>query len=446
MARTSVCVYGKYHTYKTTQFADVVVYQYERTGKPARLITTDLGGVEHISELMAAELLDVVRVSAGGLHRFYGEHGQLQDYYHPYTGADAEGHRMGPRAALRALSRGSWFPLREASDGRQVLTPPNAEGNVLTDFGCYGFEGLTTAALLVFGDMVEYAEKTSEDVIYKIIEVGLSEDSLETFAGPARSHYGSAQSVVLGVLRNIVDMPVDRVFISAHESKGKDKITQATVYGTGLIGQAATDAVPPMVGDMFHLERYELNFPHPETQVPVVERGVRAHMQPHRDDEMGFMWPAEMRVSVARMGIEDQAATAANQQRMRERWPDMFIQLRQQSRWPHTDSPGGVALVEQPRHSIAEYLKFKDEELVSGVRDLLAWKQKVDERRRAFVSTGENNVQAAGPRPLPGLVGEPGIALRPPATDPTAQEADPDAIAAAQPANIPTLVPPTSDE
>jgi hypothetical protein len=231
-------------------------------------------------------------------------------------------------------------------------------------------------ALAALRYMVRTGKKVGQDVVGKFDEESMDPgEAIVIFANAAPSHYGTAQGFVMDIIRDFAHLPVDRVVWSAHEAKGKDAYTGATIYGPGLVGQAATKDLPVMMGDMLHLDRYDEEVSDPNNPADRYRQsGVRAWMKPHIDPEMpSILWPATLRVSALQIvGVPDEAETLTNMQKVWGKWPRKFIEL------GDGDGEGHVV----------DYLRFKDEELLNQAEKVRRWKAMVD-ARRAGVDRGQ---------------------------------------------------------
>jgi hypothetical protein len=249
----SICIYGATGTRKTTNIGRFARYIHESTGKITRLVTAEGGNLEPVSGEIEDGILEVAYVS---------EHKDLL-------------------GILRALSRGRW---PQEVDKKLKFGAPNLEG-----VGAYAVEGITTFSLLMLRHLANEARKINEEVVGQFsegVEVGLDAKEAK-FSAPARSHYGFVQNAILDIIQDFSALPVSRVLFTAHEGKGQDDFSKQLIYGPAAVGKAATSAIPPYLGDLFHLD-YE--------EQPGKEPKVFAYFKPHPDPQTKVLWPAKVRL------------------------------------------------------------------------------------------------------------------------------------------------------
>jgi hypothetical protein len=252
----TICIYGATGTRKTTNIGRFARYIHETTGKRTRLVTAEAGNLEPVSGEIDDGILEVTALS---------EHAALL-------------------SIIRAISKGRW-PVE--TNGKIKLVPSDMEG-----VGAYAVEGITTISLLLLRHLANTGRKINEDVVGQFsetdAELGLTGDDFK-FAAPARSHYGFVQTGILDIIQGFSALPVGRVLFTAHEGKGQDDFSKQLIYGPGAVGKAATAAIPPYVGDLFHFDTEE---------VPggKLEPKVFAHFKPHPDPQTRVLWPAKTRL------------------------------------------------------------------------------------------------------------------------------------------------------
>jgi hypothetical protein len=297
MRANTYCIYGEPGTYKTSNIGRVARYVYEKTGKPTRLLSADGGGWEPIQAYIDAGIIQPLRLS---------------DSPHLLN-------------IMRKLWKGHW---------------PNEKGDLVQSnldlVGAYAIEGLTSIGTLVLRHLANKGQKISEDV------VGQFKEGDESFAAPAKSHYGFTQNFVLDMIVGFSNLPVSKVVFSAHEGKGDDQFSKQLIYGPGVVGKAATDKIGPMVGDLFH---FDTAFSGGIGKQEKAE--VRAYFTRHPDSYTKVHWPAKYKLQ--KEHVKDLEA----------KWPDGYI--------PLTLDQG-----------LDTYMEFQDSMLAKAGEEIKKFKQQVD--------------------------------------------------------------------
>jgi len=255
--------YGASGTYKTTAVGHFARYIHEKTKKKTRLIASDTN-VEPIQDYIDSGLVEPI---------FLTENPDLLGF------------------AVQ-LCRGYW-----PKDGKLVA------GFGMEEVGGYAMEGLTSLSQLLMTHFAQKGQKIQEEVVGMFSEAGVK------FGANPRSHYGFVQGQIYNILTDLRALPVERVFITAHEGKGQDDFSKQLVYGPAAVGTAATARIPPYVGDLFHHDIVEVG----SGSAKSIE--VRAFLQPHPDPQTKVMWPAKTRL---RPSIVKQVM---------ERFPEGYIRL-----------------------------------------------------------------------------------------------------------------------
>lgn len=294
--------YGSTGTYKTHNIGLFARYQYEKTGKPIRLISADAGGWEPIQDYIEAGIIQPLHVA---------EHKDLL-------------------GILVQLCRGYW----PSSKGTDKLVKDGIE-----EISGYAVEGITSIAQLLMTHFAQKGQKINEDVVGMFSEAGVQ------FGANPRSHYGFIPQQIYGMLTDLGTLPVERVLITAHEGKGQDEFSKQLVYGPAAIGQAATNRIPPYVGDLIHYDQAETTVGGAKT----VE--VRAYFRPHPDPFTKVFWPAKVRLSPS-------IVPALN-----ENWKEGYITL-------------------ELERGIDQYFRFQDQAKAAVQEKLAAFKSEIDAKQK----------------------------------------------------------------
>jgi hypothetical protein len=257
-------VYGATGTHKTTAVGHFARYIHETTGKRTRLIASD-ANVEPIQDYIDDGIIEPI---------FLVESPDLLGI------------------AIQ-LCRGFW---------------PDETGKLqrhlgINDVGAYAWEGITSTAQLFMSHLAQKGQKIQEDVVGQFSEAGVK------FGANPRSHYGFVPQQIYMMLTDLGSLPVERVLVTAHEGKGQDDFSKQLVYGPAAVGTAATNRIPPYVGDLFHFDSVEVG----NATAKSIE--TRAYFRPHPDPQTKVLWPAKTR-------LRPRAVEAVQAQ-----WPEGFIKL-----------------------------------------------------------------------------------------------------------------------
>lgn len=299
-ASTTLC-YGSSGSYKTHNVGLFAKYIYERTGKPTRLVSADSGGVEPIAEYIETGIIQPVFVTED---------------------PDLLG-------KLVQLCRGYW---PDAKTGK--LSKEGLEG-----IGGYAVEGVTTISQLLMTHFAQKGQKINEEIVGQFTEAGLS------FGANPRSHYGFIPQQIYGMLTDLGTLPVERVLITAHEGRGQDDFSKQLVYGPASVGQAATNRIPPYVGDLIHFDAVEVAVGTAKT----VE--TRAYFARHPDPQTRILWPAKVRLSPSLVP------------KLQAKYPDGYIKLELDA-------------------GIDQFFRFQDEAMAEVIAETRKFKEAVDAARQ----------------------------------------------------------------
>ncbi len=291
--------YGSTGTYKTHNIGLFARYQYEKTGKPIRLISADSGGWEPIQEYIEAGIIHPLHVA------------ECPDLL----------------GLLVQLCRGYWPDTK----GQMV----KGEQNGIENISGYAVEGVTTIAQLLMMHFAMKGQKINEDVVGMFTEAGIK------FGANPRSHYGFIPQQVYGMLTDLGTLPVERVLITAHEGKGQDEFSKQLVYGPAAVGLAATNRIPPYVGDLLHYDTVEAVVGGQKTTE------VRAYFKSHPDPVTRVLWPSKVRLNPSMIPA------------LNEKWPDGYITL-------------------ELERGIDQYFRFQDEQKGKSLEKISKFKSEVD--------------------------------------------------------------------
>jgi len=215
-AGRTIVAYGDSGLAKTTNAGFFAQYEYEKTGKPGRLIS-----VEDSSKIIFEPLIQLGIVEPLFLSR--SQH---------------------PLVAMRKLAAGKW-PRFSKGGTVEWITLEDAYGD---RFGFLIVEGLTTIA----EGLLE--ETREEHRFLREQKADSFELGGEKFGTASQTAFGFVQMEMLRHLKGFGALPVDRVLWTAHESKGVEESSKAPIRGPGIVGSAATDKVQKYCSLMLHFD------------------------------------------------------------------------------------------------------------------------------------------------------------------------------------------------
>lgn len=192
---------------------------------------------------------------------------------------------------LKMFAEGWWW--KAGANGKMVLTPPTA-GSFDGVVG-YFIESLNTIGDLCMRDHIAKRRKISQEVVGdfgkgEMVEVeveGKVEKVDRVHGQAAQSHYGQVQNfLLLDLVPLFAKLPVDFAIWTAHEAKGEDKETKATVFGPASVGSAAVAKTAQKFGNTFHLDwvtpgkRGAYYTSHPDPTIPSIKWPAKVSLPP----------------------------------------------------------------------------------------------------------------------------------------------------------------------
>lgn len=253
----SILLYGESSTYKTTQIGLFADYQFDKTGKPTRLITCDSGVGPCADQVRRGTLIPL----------------RLESAPHPVP-------------VLNKLSKGLWpAKVINQDEGLWVMDPGALFAPFLKETGAIAVEGLTRICELVRKSWCDEHREMGEPLQGKYEQDG------EQFAFQSRGTLFGTQQLINNLVINFRGLGVDRVLFTAHESKGRD-ISGKTVFGPATTGAALTDKVSGWFEITLHHESY--TYAVKKGVKTIMRPGVKAYFTRHQDREVkGMYWPAK---------------------------------------------------------------------------------------------------------------------------------------------------------
>jgi hypothetical protein len=324
---SKVClIYGNSGTYKSTQLGFAAEWIYKTYGKISRLISAEPWGT--LQPYIDAGYIEAVNLATVG-----------------WIGADSKP-QGSPLALLRKLSRGMWPTV---VNGKPTMVESSPE--IWERVGAYMLEGLTSSSEKLMNELRQRQQKIGQDAVTPFDLEG------EKFSNNSMGHFGFVQAEMENVVKALGGLPVERVFITAHECQAEDSDTKAPIRGPGLVGKAKTAAVPSWVGECLHAESYpiEKKYTDKETkkEIATLETQVRIFFTSHPDPKFSnITYPAKPRVPAIMLG------------KLREKYP-------------------GGYFIPTPDGGLDEYLQVDLDLNTRAAEELQKRKDRIDNQARA---------------------------------------------------------------
>lgn len=310
VAAKTVIAYGDSGLGKSTNFRYAAQWLYELTGLPVRLISA-----EDSSKQIFEPLIQI---------------GVVQPLFLTKS--------ANPIPTLRRLSRGEW-PVFESGVIKSWL-PWNKS--------CSGYvlEGLSSIAEQIQEDCREKGRFLGEQKENTYTEGG------ETITLAGRFSYGFVQLEVIRLLRGFAMVDgIERVFWSAHESKGVEEGSNLQIRGPQLVGSAKTGSVQKYCGLLLHFDGYPTTVKRGE--LSVIETRVRIWFQRHPDLQFTHIsYPSKTTLPVEALA------------RLHEKFPGGYFEPRLE---------GGKLIP-----NLADFLAFERSIMSVSTDELAVWKRQVD--------------------------------------------------------------------
>ena len=207
MSATTVLLYGRSNSGKSTQIGVMAEHVYKTTGKKTRLYTADKGGIDPILPYVNLGIIEAVE--------------------------------MGDTSPFIFLNRAANGFVRDSANKWVKDDKANA------DIGCYAFESMRGIAEAL---MAEMAKKASECVSIgggANISFGVQSDG-ETLkvSGSNMAMFGVAQARMTEEIWASQRLPGQYVLWTSSVSKDEDGVSTGKVLGPDVIGKALTAEVP----------------------------------------------------------------------------------------------------------------------------------------------------------------------------------------------------------
>lgn len=264
-ART-IGIYGQSNASKSSQCYHLAKWYIERFGRKIRWVNADNGGgVNYVidSGLVDSGWVDVLDIS-----------------------------QLAPQAmsVVAKLSEGYW-PKSSKFD-KSTANAWSLKDNV----GMYIIEGGTSIADLIGRGIRGGTGK---------IAFGKSYDYKEddyNFGGLAMQHIGMIQPMVIDAIVRFRQLAsLDYVVWTFHETKSEEKISQASLIGPCIIGNAITPFIPKEFTMLFHLQREEIPL-----EAGGSENRAVLYMRDHPDPQTSIPCKAKITLLPEMLGVWEQ--------------------------------------------------------------------------------------------------------------------------------------------
>lgn len=261
-------IYGDYHSSKTSRLGDVAEYYYEKTGKPARLISSDTGGWDVIQDLINEGIIVPFKLT---IHRPH----LIQD--------------------MKWLTQGRW-PLDPTDYLSELETEPHLEGvSVLL------LDGITSMCDMLLEYHVHSIKIEGASVVPQGVKIaGLGKDNFIQDGEYMRrikslTDFGEVQTTAREMIRNTSFLPIPAVW-TALECKGEDN-DDKPVHGPQFIGKALTGTCGQLFANMVHLDLIPVQIKDKNGAVVGEEFRPRMYLKSHYDprDPLKLRYPAQVR-------------------------------------------------------------------------------------------------------------------------------------------------------
>jgi hypothetical protein len=318
VAAKTVIAYGDSGLGKSTNFRYAAQWLYELTGLPVRLISAEDSSKQIFEPLIQIGVVEPLFLTKS----------------------------LNPIPTLRHLSRGEW-PVFE-HPGDFIQAGQIIKGWSPWDNSCSGYviEGLSSIAEQIQEDCREKGRFLGEQKENTYTEGG------ETITLAGRFSYGFVQLEVIRLLRGFAMIDgIERVFWSAHESKGVEEGSNLQIRGPQLVGSAKTGSVQKYCGLLLHFDGYPTTVKRGE--LSVIETRVRLWFQRHPDLQFTHIsYPAKTTLPVEALA------------RLHEKFPGGYFEPRLE---------GGKLTP-----NLADFLAFERSIVSVSTDELAEWKRQVD--------------------------------------------------------------------
>ena len=232
-----ICCFGESGSRKTTSMGKAARYMYQKTGLPGRAIYADIGNWQVIKPEVDAGLIEPFNIS--------GEPELLMLMHKLARGEWPTKLVNGIAQERHPVVSGSPFQL-----GVAKMTKPV---NLANSVGFYIWEGLTSTAELLMKYLRDYrVDIKSKQPLSPFAAKDVENGGDMKFCANTMAHYGYVQDELnSSLLPEFAALPVERIFISAHEAASSDEEggSKQPIRGPALVGKSATARIGKNLGD-----------------------------------------------------------------------------------------------------------------------------------------------------------------------------------------------------
>lgn len=227
---TTVLVYGRSGSGKTTQIGTLAEHVYKTYGKKTRLATSDKGGLDPIQPHIDVGIIEPVEIN------------------------DSD-----PWVFLNKVVRGY---IRDAN-GKWTLDTKRNES-----IGLWAFESMRSIGELLMSDMAKKAAVGTNIGGGANISFAVQGDG-ETLkiSGSNMAHYGVAQTRITDEVWESQKLPGNYVLWTSSVSKDADEVSGSKVLGPDVVGKALTTEVPRWFHYSMRMDTIPANAGKPERHV-----------------------------------------------------------------------------------------------------------------------------------------------------------------------------------
>lgn len=285
--------YGNSGTRKSSQIAEFIKLNYKATGRKARLLNADDGGISAYRSLIAAGVIDLVDISQP-----------------PWSLA-------APQTWFPKIAKGLW-PLKNPKTGKIELI----DGQADPAYDTLVVEGLDSGASKMGSDFIAKGTKVNQDVVAQISEKAIDGSSVLSGA-LSMAHYGAIQNIITQMFLPFVwSLKYDHIFVTTHEGMGEDKIgLDGKVYGPAIIGKALVPKIAAQIPILLHFDsiaekpKADANGKFTDLSAKISCRGYFTQHQDLGNPTAKAIWPANSRIPQSQWLS------------LLERYPEGFISL-----------------------------------------------------------------------------------------------------------------------
>lgn len=348
MSNTTICLYGRSGTFKTSQVGFLAQYIFEKTnGKILRLVSADGGGWKPIQPFIDAGLIEAFSI-VDEPNPIFLVHKLVQGYWPKEI--DKQGKMVGKQVFKDLSKVGAYVFEGVTTISERFLD--HLAGKKLGMNPSYSLRLSSSGEDIITSDKGDLVTKEYKSTVSIVDENNKPLEAI-TSGAYSQDHYGFVQKAIIEKLIISWSLPVELVMWTAHEAEGSDEMDRNPVRGPAVVGKKGTPKIGRNVGTLIHAESFTTtkqilqpllnNKPQPPKIEEVTE--VRYNFMSHPDKLSNkIIWECKPRTPAASI-------------------PSLLKEF-----------PNGY-FVPSTSNGIDKFLKKEDELMNKGVEDLLEWKK-----------------------------------------------------------------------